>query len=343
MRSTTHGFRDRISNHFSSIGRERRAAKYLVPIIAALSGGCSIHPLQQDVTGVPTPDLVQYIRCETRLAIQDKAIALLRDEIHPNPMLGELAALRGKRWPPDVRARLNAYERAIYDRYIQTGVAFDFSFDITEDNAGSGFADPIKLFTNGTAGVGLSAGGDFKRENLRHFVVSETALDLLQNEKIACGPNYDYRASNYAYPISGKIGIDELVSTFFDLNEIKNLAPDKGTSTVFADTLTFTTTLTASVTPHVIVAPVGNRWGLASPADVVASGSRVDTHKLIIGLSLDDAKGTAGRPVAAAAVVPGYAGKSALQKGNVRSATEQSALNAVSQARIDAYLDRAFR
>jgi hypothetical protein len=70
---------------------------------------------------------------------------------------------------------------------------------------------------------------------------------------------------------------------------------------------------------------------------------RVDTHKLIIGLSLDEGRGTAGRPVAAAAVVPGFAGKSALQKSNVRSATEQSALNAVSQARVDAYLDRAFR
>jgi hypothetical protein len=342
MRSTTQGFRDRISNHFSSSGRERRAPKYLVAIIAALSGGCSIHPLQQDVTGVPTPDLVQYIRCETRLAIQDKAIALLRDEKHPNPRLGDLAALRGKRWPPDVRGWLDGFERALYDRYVQTGIAFDFSFDITEDNAGSGIADPIKLLTNGTAGVGLSASGDFKRENLRHFIVSDTALDLLQNEKIDCSPSYDYRASNYAYPISGKIGIDELVSTFFDLNEIKNLAPDKGTSTVFADTLTFTTTLTGSVSPHVIVAPVGNRWGFAAPADIVASAMRVDTHKLIIGLSLDEAKGTAGRPVAAAAVVPGYAGKSALQKGNVRSATEQSALNAVSQARIDAYLDRAF-
>ncbi|MGY4372538.1 hypothetical protein ACVWZ3_000177 [Bradyrhizobium sp. i1.3.6] len=134
------------------------------------------------------------------------------------------------------------------------------------------------------------------------------------------------------------------MSTFFDLNEIRNLSPDKTSATVFADTLTFTTTVTGSVSPHIIVAPTGNRWGLASAASLGVSGSRVDKHALIIGLSLDTTKRAAARQTAAAAVVvPGYAGRSALQRYNVRSANEQSALDAVGQARLDAYLDRAFR
>ena len=170
-------------------------------------------------------------------------------------------------------------------------------FDITEDDGASGAADPIKLFTNGIAGIGLSASGDFKRENLRHFVVSETAQDLLENRQLDCGP--DYKSSNYTYPIAGKIGIDELISTFFDVNEIRNLAPDKTTSTVFADTLTFTTTLTGSASPHVIVTPTGNRWGFAAAASLSASGSRVDKHALIIGLSLSSASLAAGDEVAA--------------------------------------------
>jgi hypothetical protein len=243
---------------------------------------------------------------------------------------------------------MNAHERAIYDKYIQTGIAYDFSFDITEDNGASGVADPVKFMTNGSAGIGLSAGGDFKRQNIRHFIVSETAKDLLENTDIGypmedgqrgCGS--DYRSPNYAYPIAGKIGIDELISTFFDLNEIRNLSIDKSNSTVFADQLTFTTTLSGSVAPHVIVAPAGNGWGLLSPASITAGGSRLDKHALIIGLSLDAPKGTSGRAVAA--VVPGGLGRSALQRGGVRSPTEQSALDAVTQARLDSYLDRAFR
>ena len=60
--------------------------RLLAPMVAVLSSGCSIHPLQQDVTGVPTHVLVQYIRCETRLAIQDKAIELLTKEKSPQPL-----------------------------------------------------------------------------------------------------------------------------------------------------------------------------------------------------------------------------------------------------------------
>ncbi|UFW51217.1 MULTISPECIES: hypothetical protein [Bradyrhizobium] len=323
---------------------ERRWQPPLACIATVFLAGCSLHPVQQDVTGVRTSELVQYIRCESRLAIQDKAIALFRKEDLANPLIDELSALRGRQWPSNLRTRLNGIEQVIYDRYIRTGIAYDFSFDITEDNGASGVLDPVKLFTNGAAGLGLSASGDFRRENLRHFVVSETAEDLLENGQLECGPSYDYKSSNYTYPIAGKIGIDELVSTFFEINEIKNLSPDKTSATIFADTLTFTTTITGSASPHVIVAPSGNRWGLASAASLGISGSRVDKHALIIGLSLDTMKRTASRQTAAAAIVaPGLAARSALQRSNVRSANEQSALDAVTQARLDAYLDRAFR
>jgi hypothetical protein len=298
---------------------------------------------------------VNYIRCETRLAIQDKSIALLKIENPSNPIIPELERRRGQPWPPFVKTRLVGHDRLIYEKYIQTGIAYDFSFDITEDNGASGTADPIRLFTNGTAGIGLSASGDFKRENLRHFIVSETAKDLLENPDIPCGPEDAYRSPNFVYPVSGQIGLNELISTFFDLNEINGQTRDglvanksvsasgvSSNSTVFADTLTFTTTVMGSVSPHVIVTPTGNKWGLASPASLGLSASRIDKHSLIIGLSLDTTKGTTARTIPAA-VVPGTAvGKSALQRRGVSSPTEQSALDAIVQARLDAYLDRAF-
>lgn len=312
----------------------------LAPVV--LLAGCSIAPLQQTVTGVRTEDLVNYIRCETRFAVQDKALDLMTEEEAPSAVLAELRELRrhGKPWRSNTRASLNAVERPIYDKYIDTGIALDFSFDITEANGVSGLADPVRLITNGTAGIGLSAGADYKRQNTRRFVVSDTAGVLIHNKNLNCAP--DYRASNYAYPISGSIGMRELISTFFELNQTKELGiveKDKPT-TVFVDTLIFTTTLSGSVSPHVILSPVANNWGVAGPASIAAGASRIDKHQLIIGLSLDRPK---GRAIAGAALIPGFTARSALQKDSVVSLTEQSALDAVSQARIDAYLDRATR
>jgi hypothetical protein len=126
-----------------------------------------------------------------------------------------------------------------------------------------------------------------------------------------------------------------------DLNETKNLqALDTGNSRVFADTMTFTTTLTGSVSPHVEIAPVGNQWGLASPTSLTAFGQRIDKHMVIIGLSMDVPKGAGIVPAPVSSVA---AGRSALQKSRVGSQAEQSALDAVRQAKIDAYLDRASR
>src|SRR3954452_24216191 len=53
-----------------------RAVLSLLP--AAVSAACAIHPVQQDVTGVPSKAIVDRIRCEARLAVLDKAIDVLR-------------------------------------------------------------------------------------------------------------------------------------------------------------------------------------------------------------------------------------------------------------------------
>jgi hypothetical protein len=101
------------------------------------------------------------------------------------------------------------------------------------------------------------------------------------------------------------------------------------------------TTLSGSVAPHVEIAPVGSKWGLASPTIFSAFGQRIDKHMVITGLSMEAPKVAV---VPAMAVVP-LAGlaqpRSALQKSKGTTPTEQSALDAVRQARVDAYLDRA--
>jgi hypothetical protein len=320
-----------------------RAARAFFPLFAVVSSGCSIHPVQQDVTGVPPVEIIRHIRCETRLAIQDKAIELLfayrNGQYEPSINLAKaLQAQRGQVWKFDPGVLTTQEERAFYDRYIQTGIAYDFTLDITEENRGAFLADPVRLITNGAAGIGLNATGDFSRNNARRFIMSDTFAKLLIDQNLYCDGD---RPSNFAYPIAGRIGIRELISTFVDLNENQSLqALDSGNSRVFADTMTFLTTLTGSVSPHVEIAPLGNRWGLASPTSFAAFAQRIDKHMVIIGLSMAASKRTG---VALLPVLPLAAGRSALQKSSVASPTEQSALDAVRQARIDAYLDRAAR
>jgi hypothetical protein len=345
MGTIVENFTNVLLGNFATPDFRALATKAVLPLLSAVAlAGCSTHPVQQDVTGLRTVNIVNHLRCETRLGIQDTAITLLIGENGgvTTPFIGELIATRGDIWNFDPARKLNRKEQDFYYRYILTGIAYDFSFDVTEEN-GAGFsADPIRLITGGTAGVALGASGDFRRNNLRHFIVSETFQDLLLNKELKCSP--EYLSPNFVYPIAGSIGLKELISTFVELNEVKRLAVDKASSKVFADTLTFTTTVSGSATPHVIVAPVGNRWGLASPATIGGSASRVDKHMLIVGLSQDTPKGGAVRRAGYGPAVLGLAQpRSALQKSGVVSAAEQSALDAVSQARLDAYLDRATR
>jgi hypothetical protein len=313
------------------------AARSVVPLLSLIVSGCSIHPVQQDVTGVPPVEIIHHIRCETRLAIQDKAIELLYaykgGQHDPSINLAKsLQTQRGQVWKFDPRILATQEERAFYNRYILTGIAYDFTLDITEDNRGTLLADPVRLITNGVAGVGLDVSGDFSRNNARRFIMSDTFAKLLADERLGCGD----RAPNFAYPIAGRIGMKELISTFVDLNEDQSLQTLESGSRVFADTMTFLTTLTGSVSPHVEITPLGHRWGLASPTGLTAFAQRIDKHVVVVGLSMGVPKG-----VANVAVLPLLTGRSALQKSTAISPSEQSALDAVRQAKIDAYLDRA--
>ena len=279
------------------------AVRSVLPLALVILGGCAIHPVQRDVTGFRSVDIVDRIRCESRLAIQDKAIAMLREygqQTHkPQPiaMAADLEQHRGLVWNLDPRT-LDRNERIFFNRYIETAIAYDFTFDIAETNKVDPALSPFGLITGGTVGVNLFGGNDLTRESTRRFALSENFGEVLSNEKLPCQESY--LPPNFQYPISGKIGMEELIDTFIDLNQDKDLATLDSGASVFADTLLFTTVLSGSVQPHVEIAAVGTRWGLASPTNITASASRSDAHKLIVGLSMGALSKTA-----AAHFVPG--------------------------------------
>ena len=276
---------------FSRKGSGARSGKVILPLAAlVVLAGCAIHPVQQDVTHLRTVEVVDRIRCETQRAIEDKAIDLLinlyPDQESPAAVLGRDLREHREKFRNFSPALLRSQRaRKFYERYINTAIALEFSFDITE-NGGAGFtADAIRLISGGTAGVAVSGSVAVSRNNIRRFTIAETFGELLNNGKLDCTDQY--LLPNFQYPIAGNIGMQELISTFIDLNQDKDLSPaSKDAAQVFGDTLKFSTTVMGSVTPHVILAPVGNRWGVDPPTNIGLSAGRVDNHQLTIGLSI---------------------------------------------------------
>src|SRR4051794_5326639 len=90
-----------ITKHFVGLPRgraqgslKRRATRVVLSLLpAAALAACAIHPVQENVTGVPTKAIVDRIRCEARLAVLDKAIDVLRQAAErsrvPAPVLAD--------------------------------------------------------------------------------------------------------------------------------------------------------------------------------------------------------------------------------------------------------------
>jgi hypothetical protein len=323
-------------------GRLIKAA--LLLLSASALGACAIHPVQQDVTGVPTRAIVDRIRCEARLAVVDKAIDKLRKAAVEHRKDGELAVAskfdvivaelegdRGRR-PLTFEPRRLPTERAraFYSRYINTVIAYDFLMQGVENNRAALVADPVRLITNGTAGVAVGASGEFQRDNQRHFALADTFQELLYGPLECESP--DYLPENFAYPVSGRVGLTEVVDTFIDLYEDKPLSQFSDDKKVFADTLKFTTTWIGSAAPHVQIDPVGTQWGLNSPTNIGLSASRADTHTLTVALVM-------GKPQIIPLGVPflGFAART----NQGQQSNKAAAFEAITNLRLRSFLDRA--
>jgi hypothetical protein len=324
-----------------------RALRSLLPLLpAAALAACAIHPLQQDVTGLPTKAIVDRIRCEARLAVLDKAIARLSgaaDEARTrNPALAArfdavAAEVEGKRRSGkpvkfDPRRLPTATAKAFYSRYFNTVIAYDFLMQGIENNKAGFTADPVRLITNGVAGVTLGASGDFTRDNQRHFSFADTFGELLDTKEMEwC---VDYPPENFVYPVSGRVGLREVVDTFIELNEDKPLEQlAAGDKTSFADTLKFTTTWLGSATPHVQIDPVGTQWGLASGTNIGLSASRQDIHTLTVGLAM-------GPPQYVPLSGVPFVFRASPGANMVQQSNKAAAFQAIQDLRLRSFLDR---
>ena len=272
---------------------------------ASLIGGCAIHPVPEDVTGLDTASIVKQIRCETRDAARKTIVkfltglavdgnsAIARDllvEFDANP--DSMVEFNPRRSFPDPA---HAQIRNVFDVIYSAGVAYTFDLTMTEDNnlgAGANFLGPwANTFT-----LGLTGDANRTRQNQRTFTITDTIGFLLRelnapkggkqycDGHVAFGPNY-------VYPIAGRVGVDNTVHTFFQLSFFDGLAANKADpggagAPVMADQLTFTTMVDLIAMPKVVFAPVPKRFQVT---DASATGTlrRTDAHQVTVGLALD--------------------------------------------------------
>jgi hypothetical protein len=176
----------------------------------------------------------------------------------------------------------------------QTGIVFTFTLDMTESGGITGQADVIKPVTRGTVTLNPSLGDTLSRNNIRSFTITDNFSDLVKKvDPRYC--NFEPPGPNFQYPIVGRVGIDEMIDTFVDLTLFSDLGSkddaatkaNKGPPTM-ADTLTFTTTISAGLNPKVTFTPVSNNFQLMD-ASITAGAMRIDKHQLIVGLGLPTA------------------------------------------------------
>jgi len=255
--------------------------------------GCSIHPLPDDVTRLATRQIVHHIRCEARSAIKQAIIDYLRkagltdfmNRLETNQFPFQELDLHLAELPAKVRANIVKYERA--------AITYDFTFDITEQNTIAAEVDFVNLLSHGTFTMPSKGTNDLQRQTVRLFRVNDRFGELIQLNSCT----EDGSPENLLYPVSGTIGLAEMIETFVDLNEYQRLTGAKDTDTVptMTDTFNFQTTISGSVAPQVTLTPLNHLFHV-SGASLTASALRKDIHKVIVAMSLPPLKNSAPVP-----------------------------------------------
>jgi hypothetical protein len=258
-------------------------------LLTGLLAGCSVHPIPDDVSPIPTEEIVRSARCEIRVGVYDeieKRLAKHRITGWSRSNLktpadwdafSKFLVAHIKRNPDD--AELMSDLRS----YAEVAIAYDFDFNITEHgNVDSSLAFKLPLIDRT---VDATAGGFLHttRAGQRTFKAQETFAQLVLRDRGLCGDDFRVRHKNLLYPITGSIGLRRAVRTFIEISE------QGGGKDSFVDTLTFTTAISAGVGGTIKINPVPNSFRLVN-GSLSVGVDRTDVHKVTISLAFPQEK-----------------------------------------------------
>ena len=223
-----------------------------------------------------------------RLKDEHTSLAALVEEVVRQEVREEKGKTAADKERSEAQKRVAALEMekarsAPFVDFDSTNIAMQFRFEITETDNGSSDGSikwPIHL---GTATIGFSAGKNKIRLSERWVAISMNFGDL-HNVNTCHEARMVARDDKRAriYPITGRIGIGELIGEYLDI--IEDDARFKATKTkdgVYSDRLLFTTTINGGVTPSVALNP-----GIAElKLNGNFGASRKDVHEVIVDIA----------------------------------------------------------
>lgn len=239
-----------------------------------------MHPVPEDVAGLNTYQIVQKIRCEVRDSLRFYTTKFIA-EVHPELAAGLRAGTID--YATFNRKRLHPKVDEILQRYEKTAIAYEFVFDMTENNTAVGSLAFGSVLARGPLTVSTGAGSDKTRRNKRNFRIIDTfeKLTRLLPNRICDAIE---KGENAAYPITGSLGMGELIGTFLDLNQSGNLSGDKNIPTL-SDTIEFTTIFNAGASGGLKLEPLGRHLRVTDSA-IAIGAKREDKHNMTIALTL---------------------------------------------------------
>lgn len=264
---------------------KRNAALLAVVLLA----GCNAHPIPDDVT-LDTVAVVQKIRCEARDAVLDAMISKIneRGTESDKRYAADLSSDRTRILRKD-RAQLSEDMKSYLRTYAEGAIGYNFSFDITVNTDNSVGINLFNPFSNGTRTFDIGAGVARQNQGTRSFQIVDTFTELAKLYETKDGKDSCFRlaAGNALYPITGTIGLKEVVRTFINLNDIAGIErkAEGDKTTTFSDAIEFQTTISGRVNPKIELSPVKHGVGLAD-AGMTNTWKRTDKHKVIIALQL---------------------------------------------------------
>lgn len=241
-------------------------------IFAAGLGGCSLHPIPDDVSPFSTEQIVRYGRCEMRAEILDY---MVENRIIPETYTADGIRSQIKVATAKLKANKASWEEKQLLRLAKVAAVYSFDFDIKEHNrtgASAGFRLP---WATRVLDVEGAAALDLTRQGSRVFGAEVRWEELITSN--LCDGRPWQRSGNFVYPLTGSTGVGRTVRTFIDI-DLQGGAKDS-----FVDTLTFTTEATGGADATIKLDPVPNQFRLVSATAGVAA-SRLDIHKLTLSL-----------------------------------------------------------
>jgi len=204
----------------------------------------------------------------------------------PNDVTGDTTVDIAKKIRCEAKRAIELYDPQ--NKLARASIGYNFVFTITENNNASGSAIFALPFTHGIFTLGLGGGAERRRVGEREFLIVDYFEEARKED---C--SVQATRANYRYPITGIIGLEEIVSTFMELNKRDLLEAPKEKTHSFTDTLEFTSTFRANGDPKIVLDPVRGQFRLAE-AKASLSADRSDKHKVVIALELPKKTGRGG-------------------------------------------------